>query len=79
MSDAEQKEFMFWYICQWNVKHELSFQVHTGDARIRGLTPLLLVNVTDGNPDTKFILFHGGYPWVGATAVKYQNLWMDSC
>ena len=33
------------------------------------------------NPQTKFILFHGGYPWIGETgaiATRYQNVWIDS-
>lgn len=85
MSDAEQKEFedfMFWHICRLSVKYELPFQVHTGDARIQGSNPILLVNTIEGNPDTKFILFHGGYPWVGeagAIAMKHSNVWIDSC
>ena len=29
--------------------------------------PLLLVNIIQANPRTKFILFHGGYPWVSET------------
>ncbi len=85
MSESEQKEFedfMFWHVCQLSVKYELPFQVHTGDARIQGSSPMLLVNVIEANPDTKFILFHGGYPWVeetGAIAMKHRNVWIDSC
>ncbi len=26
-----------------------------------------LLNLIEANPRTKFILFHGGYPWVGET------------
>jgi len=43
---------------------------------------MLLVDVIEANPQTKFILFHGGYPWVeetGAIAMKYRNVWIDSC
>ena len=60
----------------------MPFQVHTGDARVQGSSPMLLVNVIEQNPDTKFILFHGGYPWVGETgaiAMKHSNVWIDSC
>lgn len=82
---AEQKQFedfMFWRICQLSTKYELPFQVHTGDARIQGSNPMLLVDVIAANPETKFILFHGGYPWVGETgaiAMKHRNVWIDSC
>lgn len=84
-SDADQKQFedfMFWHICRLSSKHDLPFQVHTGDARIQGSSPMLLVNVIEANPHTKFILFHGGYPWVeetGAIAMKHSNVWIDSC
>ena len=76
------EDFMFWHICRLSAKHGLPFQVHTGDARIQGSNPMLLVNVIEGNPNTKFILFHGGYPWVGETgaiAMKHSNVWIDSC
>jgi predicted TIM-barrel fold metal-dependent hydrolase len=43
---------------------------------------MLLVDLIEANPQTKFILFHGGFPWVGETAVigmKFRNVWIDSC
>ena len=42
---------------------------------------MLLVDLIQANPNTKFILFHGGFPWVGETAVigmKCRNVWIDS-
>ena len=41
-----------------------------------------LVDAIEGNPNTKFILFHGGYPWVGETGVivmRFRNVWVDAC
>ncbi len=84
-TEAEQKlfeDFMFWHVCKLSAKYELPFQVHTGDARIQGSNPMLLVDVIQANSKTKFILFHGGYPWVGETgaiAMKHRNVWIDSC
>lgn len=84
-TEEEQKrfeDFMFWHVCALSARYELPFQVHTGDARIQGSNPMLLVNVIDANPETKFILFHGGYPWIGETgaiAMKHRNVWIDSC
>ncbi|MCH2131117.1 MAG: amidohydrolase [Pirellulaceae bacterium] len=83
-SDDEQKrfeDFMFWHVCHLSAKYELPFQIHTGNARVQGSNPILLVNAIEGNPLTKFILFHGGYPWVGETgaiAMKCKNVWIDS-
>jgi len=82
---AEQRQFedfMFWHICRLSARYGLPFQVHTGDARVQGSNPMLLVDVIEANPETKFILFHGGYPWVGETgaiAMKHNNVWIDSC
>ncbi len=84
ISASEQKEFedfMFWHVCRLSVKFDLPFQVHTGQARVQGSNPLLLVDVIAGNPETKFILFHGGFPWVGETgviAMRHKNVWIDS-
>ena len=84
-SEKEQRQFedfMFWHICRLSAKYELPFQIHTGDARVQGSNPMLLVDLIEANPQTKFILFHGGYPWVGETgaiAMKHKNVWIDSC
>jgi uncharacterized protein len=75
------EDFMFWHVCRLSAKHDLPFQVHTGQARIQGSNPMLLVDVIAKNPNTKFILFHGGYPWVGETgviAMRHKNVWIDS-
>ena len=83
-SDEAQKrfeDFMFWHVCRLSAKHELPFQVHTGNARVQGSNPILLVDAIEANPLTKFILFHGGYPWIGETgaiAMKCKNVWIDS-
>ena len=85
LSAAEFKafeDFLFWHIAGLSAKYELPFQIHTGQARIQGSNPMLLVDLIQANPQTKFILFHGGYPWIGETAVigmKCRNVWIDSC
>jgi hypothetical protein len=76
------EDFMFWHVCGLSAKYELPFQIHTGQARIQGSNPMLLVDAIEANPKTKFILFHGGYPWIGETAViamRFKNVWIDSC
>jgi predicted TIM-barrel fold metal-dependent hydrolase len=43
---------------------------------------MLLADLIEANPKTKFILMHGGYPWLGETAVlamKFSsNVWVDT-
>ena len=78
----EYEDFMFWLVCELSAEFELPFQIHTGDARIQDSSPMYLVDLIEANPKTKFILFHGGYPWVsetGAIAMKHKNVWIDSC
>lgn len=84
ISAADQKafeDFMFWHVCRLSAKYDLPFQVHTGQARVQGSNPILLVDVIAANPETEFVLFHGGFPWVGETgviAMRHKNVWIDS-
>jgi uncharacterized protein len=78
----EFEDFIMWRLVELSAKHELPFQIHTGQARIQGSNPMLLVDMIEANPKTKFILFHGGYPWVGESgviAMRFRNVWLDSC
>jgi hypothetical protein len=77
------EDFIMWRLAALSAKHDLPFQIHTGNARLQGSNPMLLVDYIEANPKTKFILFHGGYPWVGETgaiAMRFPNhVWVDSC
>lgn len=77
------EDFVMWRLVELSAKHELPFQIHTGDARIQGSNPMLLVDLIQANPKTKFILFHGGYPWIGETGAIVMrhgsHVWVDSC
>lgn len=84
LTDDQQKNFedyMFWHLAGLAAKYGFPFQIHTGQARVQGSNPMLLANLIQGNPRTKFCLFHGGYPWVGETGVlaqRFPNVWIDS-
>ncbi len=76
------EDYIMWRLVELGAKHDLPFQIHTGQARIQGSNPMLLVDLIEANPKTKFILFHGGFPWVGETgviAMRFRNVWIDSC
>jgi uncharacterized protein len=86
LSESEVKEFedyIMWQLVALSAKHGLPFQIHTGQARIQGSNPMLLVDMIEANPKTKFILFHGGFPWTGETGVIVMkhgsHVWIDSC
>jgi hypothetical protein len=76
------EDFIMWRLVELSARYELPFQIHTGDARIQGSNPMLLVDLIEANPRTKFILFHGGFPWVGETGVILMrhgsHVWLDS-
>jgi len=75
------EDFIMWRLVELSAKHGLPFQIHTGQARIQGSNPMLLVDMIQANPKTKFVLFHGGFPWVGETgviAMRHSNVWIDS-
>ena len=84
LTSAEIKDFqdfIMWRLCELSAKYDLPFQIHTGQARIQGSNPMLLVDLIAANPKTKFVLFHGGFPWVGETgviAMRHKNVWIDS-
>ena len=85
LSESEIKkfeDFIMWHLVSLSAKHNLPFQIHTGQARIQGSNPMNLVDMIEANPDTKFILFHGGYPWTGETGVivmrHSSHVWVDS-
>lgn len=74
-------DFVMWRVAELAAKHDLPFQIHTGHGRLQGSNPLLLLDLIQANPRTKFVLFHGGYPWVGETGAigmrHWRNVWID--
>jgi predicted TIM-barrel fold metal-dependent hydrolase len=76
------EDYIMWRLVELSAKHGLPFQIHTGQARIQGSNPMVLVDLIEANPKTKFILFHGGFPWVGETGAIVMrhgsHVWIDS-
>jgi hypothetical protein len=70
--------------CSW---HDIPFQMHTGMLEgnsnyIRNANPALLTDLIMANPETRFDLFHGGYPYGGemaALAKMFPNVYLDMC
>jgi predicted TIM-barrel fold metal-dependent hydrolase len=76
------QDFIMWRLVELSTRYDLPFQIHTGHGKLQGSNPLLLVDVIEANPRTRFILFHGGFPWVGETgaiALRHgSHVWVDS-
>lgn len=75
-------DFIFDHICELAAKYELPFQNHTGLGRLYGSNPMNLIPMIEKHPGTRFVLFHGGYPWVEEVAAlshNYANVYVDLC
>lgn len=80
------QDFLMWEIAKLSAKYALPFQIHTGLGLLEGSNPLFLMELIRDHPETQFILFHGGFPWIhesGAVVMssmmsRHPNVWLDS-
>jgi len=75
-------DYIFDQVCEIAAKHELPIQHHTGLGKLPGSNPILLIPMIERHPQTKFVLFHGGYPWIEeipALSHNYDNVYADLC
>ena len=86
--DAEAAEVeafqsrVFWAACGIAAEAGLPFQIHTGLGQLRKTRALGLVDAIEANPETRFVLFHGSYPWtddIAAFAHNFPNVYPDLC
>jgi len=74
--------FMFDYICTVAGQLDLPIQCHTGLAKLDGSHPMHLIPMIERHSGTKFVLMHGGYPWIeeiAALSHNYANVYADIC
>lgn len=76
------EDFIMWRLVELSARYDLPFQIHTGHGELGGSSPMMLLDLIAANPKTKFILFHGGFPWIGETGaivVRHgSHVWVDS-
>ena len=61
---------------------DLPLQIHTGMGQCRATNPMQLQTLIERNPDTKFHLLHGGFPWFADTyalLMQFKNVYSDTC
>src|SRR5690606_7204040 len=76
------QDYLFWRICEMAAEFDLVLQCHTGMGQLRNANAMSMKDVIAGNPQTKFVLFHCSYPWLGdVTALMhlYPNVYPDLC
>ncbi|MCL2286711.1 MAG: amidohydrolase [Firmicutes bacterium] len=81
------QDYVMFRVAEKAAAHNLVFQIHTGLLEgngnfIRNANPSLLSTLVYENPNTKFALMHGGYPYGGelsAMAKMFPNVYIDMC
>jgi uncharacterized protein len=81
------EDFMMHEIAGRAGKYGLPVQIHTGIQAGPGndlgrSNPLLLLPLIQKHPDTRFVLFHGAFPYMaelGVLAKNYRNVFIDMC
>ena len=80
-SDSDIKilqDFLVFHIVKKAAEYDLPIQIHTGYLHgnygwlDRG-HPMKLMALIHHNPRTRFVLFHGGYPWTGDFIILGKN------
>ena len=80
-------DYMMYQIAQLCAEHNIPLQIHTGpaggiDHMVQYGNPLNLNTIILHNPETKFVIFHAGGPFVSeccSLASQFQNVYLDLC
>ena len=76
------QDYIFYEICKLAAELNVPIQCHTGMGCLEKTNALNMLNIIKANPDTKFVLFHGGFPWADdilGLLHAYQNVYVDIC
>ena len=81
------EDFMMHQVIRRAGERGLPVQFHTGAQLgpgndITNARPTLLLNLIQKYPETKFVLFHGGFPYMGeltAMVKNHANVYLDMC
>lgn len=76
------QDYIYYHICRIAAKYDIPFQNHTGLGNLEGSNAMLLREAITKNPDTRFVLFHGSFPWTDdALALIHNcaNVYADIC
>jgi hypothetical protein len=76
------QDYVFHEICAAARDEGLPFQCHTGLGALEETNALRLRNVIVKFPEVRFVLFHGGYPWIDdllALVHNHPNVYADLC
>ncbi|MCX6359296.1 MAG: amidohydrolase family protein [Armatimonadetes bacterium] len=75
-------DYTYDQLCAAAARAALPFQNHVGLGRLGGSNPMNLQPMIERHPETRFVLFHMGYPWIEevcALSHNYANVYPDLC
>lgn len=85
------QDYIFHQVVRCALEYDLPLQIHTGfqeptatrsGNRVANTDPLQLTNLFLEYEDLRFVLFHGGYPYIHNWAVlgkNFRNVFLDLC
>ena len=76
------QNYIFQEICRICAGLDIPLQVHTGLGKMQKSNCRYLTEAIRRNPHTKFVLFHGSYPWLDdlcGLAFSFRNVYVDLC
>lgn len=76
------QDYVFFEICKIAAELDIPLQCHTGLGILKKTNAMQMQELIAKNPKTKFVLFHGSYPWtsdIGALFHTYRNVYPDLC
>lgn len=76
------QDYVFFEICKIAARLDLPIQCHTGLGQLKSTNAMGMEEIIRENPDTRFVLFHGGYPWtddICGLVHTYPNVYPDLC
>jgi uncharacterized protein len=76
------QDYLCFEICALAADIDIPVQIHTGMGQLNKTAPINLLKLIRENPNTKFVLFHGGFPWTSDTLGLlhlFPNVYSDIC
>jgi len=77
------QDYLFHEVCELAGEMNIPFQVHTGLGALDKTNAMQLLPAIRAHADTKFVLFHGGYPWtddiLGLAHLYPRQIFPDLC
>jgi uncharacterized protein len=81
------QDYVFYEICKIAAEFDIPIQCHTGLGCFNKTNALSMLNIIKINPETRFVLFHGGFPWSddvigllhGSYGYIFHNVYADIC